>query len=237
MGPLGLGTGPFRFRPGAFGLDAGLLRLDAGLLGLGSDPLGLLAAPQQFLLVGAAVGGVEDGGTDQQRLAAGAVLDHGRDQHGQPAAALPPHLQGDTAQLALHAQQRREVRLVVQPPADGEQVREAPVAHHGLALQAEPVQQRRVDLGDGAVHHRGQIAARRRLVQVLRAVLQQRGERRVHAGPVPRGVRHPAGATHHCRDSRKSRIASAVASGALSCGQCPVAASVTRWEDGIAACT
>lgn len=216
------------------------LGLPAGRLRLGPRVLGLLPAAQEFLLVGAPVGGVEDGRADEQRIALAPVLDGGGDQHREPGALGRPHLQGDSAQLALHAQQGREVRLVVELAAHGEQVDEAPPADDVLAVQAQPVQQRGVDLGDGAVHQGRQIAAGRRLVEFLGAVLQQRAERRVRVRPSPvaaGGVGSLARAAHHWRFRRKSRRARAVASGALSCGQCPVASRVTRREPGIAPCT
>jgi hypothetical protein len=81
-----------------------------------------LPGTQQFPLVRAAVAGVEDGGADQNRLAVAAGLDCGGDQHRQAGTVRGPQVKGDTADLALHLQQRREMGLVVELPADGEQV-------------------------------------------------------------------------------------------------------------------
>lgn len=139
----------------------------------------LLSGAQQFRLVGAAVAGVEDGGADQQRPAVAAGLDGGGHQHGQPAAVGRLEFEGDPADLALHAQQRAEVGLVVEAAAHGQQIGEGPPAHQVAVVVAEPVEQCRVDLRDGAVQQRGEVAARRVFVQVLGAVLQERGERRV----------------------------------------------------------
>lgn len=75
--------------------------------------LRLLPGAQQFGLVGAPVAGVEDGGADHHRLSVAAGLDRGGDQHGQTAAVGRLEFQGDPADLALHAQQRAEVGLVV----------------------------------------------------------------------------------------------------------------------------
>lgn len=80
----------------------------------------LLPGAQQFRLVGAAVTGVEDGGADQQRLAVAAGLDGGGDQHGQPGAVPRLEFEGDAADLALHAEQRGEVGLVVEAAAHGQ---------------------------------------------------------------------------------------------------------------------
>jgi hypothetical protein len=70
------------------------------------------------------------------------------------------------------------VRLVIQLAAHGQQVRETLAAHQLRAGVAEPVQQGGVDLGDTPVQQRREVSARRMLVQVLRAVLQERGELR-----------------------------------------------------------
>ncbi len=230
-GPVRLGL-PARL----LGLPAGFLGLPACLLRLLARLLGGLPAAQQLLLVGAAVPGVEDGGADQQRITGAAVLDHRGDQHGHPAAAGPLDVQRDAGEFALHAQQGREVRLVVQLAAHGQQVGEPDPAHHLLAVPADPLQQGGVDLRDGAVHQRGQVAAGRRLVQFLGAVLQYRGERGVQGALVVRAVRVlllPA-AAHHRRPSRNVRIAALVASGADRWGQWPVASRVTSVEPGTA---
>ena len=84
--------------------------------------VGGLPGAQQFLFVGAAVAGVEDGGADQERRPSSAGLHARGDQHRQPGAVGRAQLQRDPADLALHLQQRREVGLVVDPAADGEQV-------------------------------------------------------------------------------------------------------------------
>jgi hypothetical protein len=128
---------------------------------------------------------------------AASVLDRGGDQHGQPGAVGGLQLQGHAADLALHAEQRREVGLVVQLAADGEQVGEVPAADEFVPGVPEPAQQRGVDLGDLAVQQRGQVAARRVLVQVLGAVLEQRGEGRI--------ARRRRRATAGARSSRWSR--------------------------------
>ena len=92
------------------------------------------AGPQQLPLVGPPVAGVEDRGPDQQRLPGGPVLTTEVTSTGSRVPSARPQLQGHAADLALHGQQRREVRLVVDPAADGEQVGEpagGPPAHRG----------------------------------------------------------------------------------------------------------
>lgn len=222
----------------------GLLERGEGVLETGPVGLGLTvggfgrpAGAQQFLFVGAAVARVEDGGADQQGPTGGAVFDDGGDQDRHPSAAGLFHLQRDASYLAAHLQERREVRLVVQLAAHGEQVGEPHAAHHVVLRQAEPLEQPRVDLGDGAVHQGGQISARGALVQLLDAVLQQRRERRVGGllvSAAPLGIGLLVGSAHHRRPSRNFVIAWLVASGADRCGQCPVASRVTRAEPGIA---
>jgi hypothetical protein len=56
-------------------------------------------------------------------------FDRGVDQYGQSRAVGGPQFQGHSADLALHGQQGREVSLVVEPAADGEQVGEVAAAH------------------------------------------------------------------------------------------------------------
>lgn len=158
---------------------AGQDRRQQRLLERGGEPpqtltfaLGLLARAQEFFLVGAAVAGVEDGGADQQRLPVAAGLDLGGHQHRQPAAVGRLHLQRDAADLSLHTQQWGEVRFVVQPSPDGEEVGERPAAHQVAALVSQPVQQSGVDLGDLSVEQGGEVSTRGMLVEVLGAVFQ-----------------------------------------------------------------
>jgi hypothetical protein len=71
------------------------------------------------------------------------------------------------------------MRLVVEPAADREQVAEPPSPDELGAFVAEPVEQRGVDLGDGAVEQCRQVSAGCVVVEVVDVVLQQRRERRV----------------------------------------------------------
>ena len=132
-----------------------------------SRSVGLLAGAQQLPFVGAPVAGVEDGAAHDRGPVARAGAHRGGDQHRHPAAVGGGHVQRHLADRALHAQQRREVRLVVDPAADGEQVGEAAAPDQVLAVLAEPAHQRRVDLDDGAVGQRGQVAAGGVLVELF----------------------------------------------------------------------
>ena len=136
--------------------------------------VGLLPGAQQLRLVRAAVPGVEEGGADQQGLPLGTRLEGGGDQHRKPGAVRGLELQGDAADLALHAQQRGEVGLVIEPSADGQQIGEGPPADQLLARVAQPGQQGGVDLGDLPVQQGGQVTAGGVLVEVLGTVLEQR---------------------------------------------------------------
>ena len=76
-----------------------------------------VARGEQLLLVALAVGGVE------HRRADDLPAHLGVDEHGQPAAVGADDVQRDLAHAPLHPQQRRVVRLVVDPPAAGQQLR------------------------------------------------------------------------------------------------------------------
>lgn len=213
----------------------GLLQGGVEALELFAFAFCFLPGAQQLGFVGAAVAGVEDGGADQQWLPVAAGLDRGGHQYRQTAAVGRLEFQSDSADLSLHAQQRSEVRLVVEPASHGEQIGERLVADQVATSVAQPVEQRSVDLRDRAVQQGGEIAARRTLVQVFRAVFQQGGERRVVVTAL--AALAVTGLAHHRLALAKAVIAAAVSSGAASWGQCPVAFSVTRWLPGICACT
>jgi hypothetical protein len=189
-----------------------VLGLVACPFGVGAGLFGFLPRSEQFVLVGAPIAGIEDRGADQPSLPVAAGLDHGGHQHRQSGPVGGLQFECHTAQLTLHAQQWRDVRLVVDPPADGEQVGEPALPDDLVTLVAEPTEQRRVDLDDRAVEQGRQVPARGVVVEILGAVLEQRRQRRT--GPVLPCV-DPV-----CHgELAKSAIAAAVASGALSCGQ------------------
>ena len=191
------------------------------LLELGVDALQLLRRPprevargEQLLLVFPSVAGVEDGGEVDRRLALRVEPLSGVDQGRQAVAVLADEIERHLADRALHAQQRGEVRLVVDPPGEGEPVLE-PGAAQFLGGVAGPAKEGPVDPDDGAVRKRRQIAAGRVLVQrlVVEAERRRTGTRR-RGGPVYRAPIH-------------ALIASTVSSGALRFGQCPVARILT----------
>jgi hypothetical protein len=133
-----------------------------------------VAGGQQLALVALAIGCVERGRAHEQRGAAGIAAQHRVDEHRQPPAVGADDVDGDLAHRALHLQQRCVVRLVVDPPAGREQVLEPPAADQVLAPVAGPGQERLVDLDDQPARQRRQVAARRVLVQILGALLEQR---------------------------------------------------------------
>ena len=98
--------------------------------------VGLPPRRQQLALVRAALAGVDDRRADQQRLAVAPGLERRGHEHRQPATVGGRQLQRHPVDLALHLQQRREVRLVVEPSAHGQQVREPPHADDLVALAA-----------------------------------------------------------------------------------------------------
>jgi hypothetical protein len=143
------------------GLDAGDVgqsRGEQAALQHGGQPLqpvtvalGVLAHAQQLALVGSAVGGLENHGPDERRHVGIAGHDRGGSQDREPTAVGAAHVQRHPADGALHLQQRREVGLVVDPAADGEQIGEPAPPDQLIAGVAEPGQQGRVDPDDGAV--------------------------------------------------------------------------------------
>ena len=164
-----------------------------------------VARGEQLLLVALAVGGVE------HRRADDLPAHLGVDEHGQPAAVGADDVQRDLAHAPLHPQQRRVVRLVIDPPAARQQLGEALAADELVAPVAGPAQERGVDAHDQPVGIGGQVAAGRVLVEVLGALVGRRRARQ-----------------------RKARMAAIVASGALRFGQCPVASSSSYDEPPIA---
>jgi hypothetical protein len=171
LGDLGLG------RRGREIGDYPLQHLDPALGGLGGVP-----GEQQLPLVAAPLGGVEDGGTDRLRVAGGVPAHHRVDQGGQLAAVRADHVEGHLVHVVLHAQQRRVVGFVVDLAAGAEQIAEPAVTDQVGAPVAGPVQERLVDLDDGAVGQRGQIAARRMLVEVDGVVVPGQAQLLCHLG-------------------------------------------------------
>jgi hypothetical protein len=137
------------------------------LLGRLGDP----ARGEQLEFVPAALGGVEDRGPDDPRLAVRIPAEHRIDQRGQPAAVRAHHVQGDLVHVVLHGQQRREVGLVIDLRARAQQVTEAAPADQLGAAEAGPGQERLVDLDDGPVRERGEVSARSMVVQLLGILL------------------------------------------------------------------
>ena len=98
-------------------------------------------------------------------------------------------------------QQRAEVSVIENSSGDGQEVAEHLPAQ-GVWLMAQPSRQRRVRADDASVKIGDDVAARSAVPEVLDAA-----------------IGHGARA--------KAEMADAVASGALTCGQCPVASNVT----------
>ena len=73
---------------------------------------------------------------------------HRADQGRQRRAVRPDDVERDLAHLPLHLQQRRVVRLVVDPAAAGEQLGEPAPTQQVLAAQPGPVEERLVDPHD-----------------------------------------------------------------------------------------
>jgi hypothetical protein len=97
----------------------------------------------------------------------------GVDEDRQSTAVCADDLQRDLAHRPLHPQQRRVVGLVIDPAAGREQILEALSADQVVAPVPRPGQQRLVDLRDGSVRERREVAARGMLVEIFGAVLQQ----------------------------------------------------------------
>jgi hypothetical protein len=112
------------------------------------------------------------------------------DQHGYPPTVSGGHVHRHLADRVLHAQQGREMCLVVDPATDREEIRQTTSTDQVLTVVPEPPHQRRVDLDDGSVEQRGQIATGGVLIQFL-------------DGRVLRG---------HCRSDRRAPARAAVGS-------------------------
>jgi hypothetical protein len=135
----------------------------------------VLAGAQQLALVAAPVGRVEDRRAHEPRRAVVVGREHGVHEHRQAPPVGAHDVERDLADRALHPQQRRVVGLVVDPPAGGQQVLEAPLADELLARVAGPGEEGPVDPADRAVGERREVAARSVLVELLGVLL--RGDR------------------------------------------------------------
>ena len=113
------------------------------------------ARSQQLLLVGAAVGRVEDRRADGPRPPGVVAPLDGVDERRQPGAVGTHDVQRDLAYRALHLQQRAEVRLVVDAPGRRQQVAKARAQQRG-AVVSGPALERAVDAQDRAVDAAGE---------------------------------------------------------------------------------
>ena len=136
---------------------------------LGAGRLGRAPRLQELALVAPAVRGVEDGDADEARLAAGVSPLDGVDEDGQRRAVRPDEVERHLVEEALHAQQRREVGLVVDLARDVQQVLEAPPDELVPSRSRVQAGKRPVGLGDPPVRRR------------------RRGSRRARSRRGPRG--------------------------------------------------
>lgn len=166
--------------------------------------LGASALGKEFALVGAAVGGVVGDDADQLGTSLGVGLDVRGEQDGKPPAVGRDEVDRDAAEYAGRQQHWRKVGFVVDAATGGEQPREGG-ADQCVVVPPQPRRKRLVDGPDLPVGRGDDVTARR----VVERVAQRVGLCR-HAG------------------AANAAMAAAVASGALSCGQWPVASIVTR---------
>jgi hypothetical protein len=87
----------------------------------------------------------------------------------------------------VHLEYRGVVRLVIDPAPSREQIDESASTDQIALFIAGKSEECLVDLGNQAVRHRGQVAARRPIVELLGIVPGQRGEEFVEgfAGVAP----------------------------------------------------
>ena len=162
----------------------------------------------QLALIAPAIRGVEDGDADEEQLSAGTSALNGIDQNRERRAVLTDDFERHLVEEALHAQQRREMGLVVDLACDVEQVLEL-LAEQVAPVPPGPRLEGAVCPGDPAVGAHRDVAARRVLEEILE-VLELRDNR------PRRRVRRRLG-------HRNALIAAIVSSGALRFGQWPVA--------------
>jgi hypothetical protein len=136
-------------------------------LQLAGDLVVAVASAQQLLLVAPAVGGVEDGRPHDLRLARLIRSDDGVHEGRQPRAVRADELDGDLLDPSLHPQQRRVMGLVVDPPARGQQVLQAPTGDQLLTIEAGHLLEGPVDPDHLAVGQGDDEAARSLLEELL----------------------------------------------------------------------
>jgi hypothetical protein len=113
--------------------------------------IGVLTGAEQLPFISAPVVGVEHGAAHDRRAVFGPGVQRRCDQHGYPPAVGGGHVYRYLADRVLHAHQGREVCLVVDLTANGEEIREPTATDQVLAVVPEPPHQRRVDLDYGSV--------------------------------------------------------------------------------------
>ena len=190
------------------GVEAGKLGRD----GAGAFPFG-----QELPLVGAAVRGVHDQEAVTEKPALRIVQAAPVDQGGQAAPVRAAKVQRDLPQDTFDPQDRRAVRLIEDARAGGQDELEA-LADQPVRREPQPAGERAVDPRQGSVRADRQVAHGGLVVELL--------------DRLPRGVRGRS-SSHR---ARKLRIAWVVSSGALMCGQWPVASMTTSSLSGRCRC-
>ena len=180
-------------------LGARQLTGQQALLQRRGDLVSVAAGLEQLLFVATPVAGQEDRDPQAGRLTVGTETDCGVDEDRHPLALGVAQLERDLADRSLHAQQRREVRLVVDPSAGGQQLLEATTVDQFLAAEPDELADGLIGRLDDPGEIGGQQSARRVLEEVLHALRRAR--------------------TRTAHDARNSAMTATVASGWLRLGQ------------------
>lgn len=176
------------------------------------------ARAEELSFVAPAIGCVEDRQPQDSRTVEIVPDERRVHEYRKPLGVGPDELERHLPDLALHVQERSEMRFPVDPASRREQLDES-LPHQQLApFVAEPAQERLVDLDERPVRQRGHVAGRRMLVEVLCVLREQ-----ALLDEDPDLGRRTLGSVY-----RKLLIAAIVSSGALRFGQCPVASIWTN---------
>ena len=198
---------------GVAGRDQGLLQRPGQAHRAFLRLLGPALGQQELLLVATPLGGVEHCDPDGPGLTVATAVEHRVHQDRHPVAVrLAPPRAAISFTSPRTCSIGTDVRLVVDPRARGQQVDESTAAHQVVGGVAGPGQERVVDLDDGAVGRRREVAARRLVVERGRVVVEQG----LLEGLGGRAVV----ATQRAAEQEGSR-ASTTSSGALRFGQWP----------------
>src|SRR5665809_142397 len=115
---------------------------------------GPLSCGQQLAFVFSTVGGMEHRGTDQNDVPIPVPFDGGVDERRHQAITRACEVDGYLANLSLHPQKRRMVRLVEDAPSRRQQILKSLATNDVFGTQPCPCEKSLVHPDDGPVHER-----------------------------------------------------------------------------------